>query len=49
MFVIADHDGQDGTAQLEFPASGAGVPVMVVVENAGGRRHAGSYTLTVAP
>jgi hypothetical protein len=49
MFVIADHDGQDGTAQLEFPATGAGVPVMVVVENAGGRRHAGSYTLTVAP
>jgi hypothetical protein len=49
MFVIADQDGQDGTAELEFPASGAGVPVMVVVENAGGRRHAGSYTLTVAP
>lgn len=49
MFVIADFDGSSETDTLEFPASGAGVPVMVVVESAGERTWAGSYTLTVAP
>lgn len=47
MFVIADFDGSSETHTLEFPASG--VPVMVVVESAGERTWAGSYTLTVAP
>jgi hypothetical protein len=49
MFVIADFDGSSETDTLEFPASGEGVPVMVVVESAGERAWAGSYTLTVAP
>jgi hypothetical protein len=49
MFVIADFDGSSETGALEFPASGDGVPVMVVVESAGERAWAGSYTLTVAP
>lgn len=49
MFVIATHDGSTETGSLQFPESGAGVPVMVVVESAGERTWAGSYTLTVAP
>jgi hypothetical protein len=48
MFVIADTDGTSETSDaVDIPA--AGLPVEVVVENAGGRRHGGSYTLTVAP
>lgn len=51
LFVIADLDGTIDAGELEFPAVGEGevsrVPVVVVIENAGGRRHAGSYTLTV--
>jgi hypothetical protein len=46
-FVIADRDGSSVEETVEIPAEG--LPVEVVVENAGGRRHAGSYTLTVAP
>jgi hypothetical protein len=45
IFVIADVDGTTGTETVEIPAEG--LPVEVVIENAGGRRHAGSYTLTV--
>jgi hypothetical protein len=47
MFVIATTRGGSATGVLEFPANGEGVPVVVVVENAGGRRHAGAYSLTV--
>lgn len=47
VFVVADTDGSSQTADIDIPAEG--LPVEVAVENAGGRRHAGSYTLTVAP
>lgn len=47
LFVVADGDGETATDTLEFPADGSGVPVEVVVENAGGRRHAGDYRLTI--
>jgi hypothetical protein len=47
MFVIADVDGESEEATVEIPAGGR--EVEVVIENAGGRRHAGAYTLTVAP
>ncbi len=46
-FVVADRDGSSIEESVEIPTEG--LPVEVVVENAGGRRHAGSYTLTVAP
>jgi hypothetical protein len=46
IFVVADIDGTTGTEMVDIPAEG--LPVEVVVENAGGRRHAGNYTLTVA-
>ena len=46
IFVVADIDGTTGTETVDIPAEG--LPVEVVVENAGGRRHAGNYTLTVA-
>jgi hypothetical protein len=45
IFVIADIDGTTGTETVDIPAEG--LPVEVVVENAGGRRHAGNYTLSV--
>jgi hypothetical protein len=45
IFVVADRDGTTGTENVDIPAEG--LPVEVVVENAGGRRHAGSYTLSV--
>lgn len=45
IFVVADVDGTTGTEAVEIPAEG--LPIEVVVENAGGRRHAGNYTLTV--
>jgi hypothetical protein len=45
IFVIADVDGTTGTETVDIPAEG--LPVEVVVENAGGRRHAGRYTLTI--
>jgi hypothetical protein len=47
VFVIADTDGGSQEATAEIPEGG--LPVEVVVENAGGRRHQGSYTLTVLP
>jgi len=47
IFVIADTDGTTGTESVDIPAEG--LPVEVVVENAGGRRHAGSYTISIAP
>jgi hypothetical protein len=47
MFVIADGDGTSLDQAIEIPDDGMGVEV--VVENAGGRRHAGSYTLSVLP
>jgi hypothetical protein len=47
VFVVADTDGSSTQESVEIPAEG--LPVEVVVENAGGRRHAGSYTLTVGP
>lgn len=46
IFVIADIDGTTGTETVDIPAEG--LAVEVAVENAGGRRHAGNYTLTVA-
>jgi hypothetical protein len=48
VFVIASIDGRSAEGEVEFPEGGSGVQVEVVVENAGGRRHAGSYTLTVS-
>lgn len=48
MFVVASTRGETATEELEFPESGA-QPVVVVVENASGRRLAGAYTLSVAP
>lgn len=48
MFVVASTRGETATEELEFPESGV-QPVVVVVENASGRRLAGSYTLSVAP
>lgn len=45
VFVVATAAGRSARETVEIPA--AGLPVQVVVENAGGRRHAGSYTLTV--
>jgi hypothetical protein len=47
MFLIADTDGSSESESVEIPAGG--LPVEVIVENASGRRFAGSYTLTVAP
>lgn len=52
MFVIASTRGNTRTATVNFPAARRGetlsrLPVMVVVENASGRRHAGNYTLRV--
>lgn len=49
LFVVATRAGAEETATVEFPANDAGAPVEVVVENAGGRAHQGSYTITVAP
>ncbi len=46
IFVVADRDGTTGTQTVDIPAEG--LPVEVVIENAGGRRHAGSYTLSIA-
>jgi hypothetical protein len=45
VFVVADSDGTTGTERIDVPAEG--LPVEVVVENAGGRRHAGSYVLSI--
>lgn len=47
VFVIADTNGNSEQGNVDIPA--AGLPVELVVENAGGRRHAGSYTITIAP
>jgi hypothetical protein len=45
LFVVADRDGESRQERVDIP--GEGLPVAVVVENAGGRRHAGNYMLTV--
>jgi len=45
VFVVADTDGEEAQATWEIPVDGLGV--QVAVENAGGRRHSGTYTLTV--
>ena len=47
MFVIATTAGGTQTADLNIPAEG--LPVVVVVENASGRPFAGQYTLSLAP
>jgi hypothetical protein len=47
VFVIADADGTSESATVDLPAEG--LPVEVIVENAGGRRHAGNYTVTLTP
>jgi hypothetical protein len=47
IFVVADVDGTTGTESVDIPAEG--LPVEVVIENAGGRRHAGNYAITIAP
>lgn len=47
VFVVADGDGETAASEpVVVPPEG--LPVEVVVENAGGRRHAGSYTLSVS-
>lgn len=48
MFVIASRFEETATKMLEFPESGA-QPVVVVIENASGRRLAGHYELSVRP
>ena len=45
IFVVADGDGTTASETVDIPAEG--LPVEVVVENAGGRRHAGNYTLSI--
>lgn len=47
MFVVADRGGESRQERVEIPSEG--LPVAVAVENAGGRRHAGAYTLTLEP
>ena len=47
MFVIATVAGSSESTTVEFPASGEGVPVAVVVEH--DRRFGGAYTLRVEP
>ena len=47
IFVVADIDGTTGTETIDIPAEG--LPVEVAVENAGGRRHSGNYSLTIGP
>ena len=52
--VIATVQGNSRTGAVTLPAAPPGetvarLPVVVVVENASGRRNAGDYTLTLAP
>jgi hypothetical protein len=54
LFVIATTQGHSrtGTVTLPQPARGEAfsrLPIVVVVENASGRRNSGEYTLTLAP
>jgi hypothetical protein len=54
LFVIATTQGntRTGTVTLPEPRRGEAVgrlPIVVVVENASGRRNSGEYTLTLAP
>ena len=54
LFVIATREGNSraGTVTLPQPPRGqafARLPIVVVVENAAGRRNSGEYTLTLAP
>jgi hypothetical protein len=46
MFVVASTRGETATETMEFPDNGV-QPVVVVIENASGRRFSGRYTLTV--
>jgi hypothetical protein len=46
MFVIASTQGTTATETFEFPETGV-QPVVVVVENASGRRFAGQYELSI--
>jgi len=47
VFVIATTGGNRQSQEVDVPE--AGLPVVVVVENASGRRGSGSYTLTLQP
>ncbi|HYD88700.1 MAG TPA: hypothetical protein VEA80_14595 [Vitreimonas sp.] len=47
LFVVATTGGNRETAELDIPE--AGLPVVVVVENASGRQASGSYSLSVTP
>lgn len=47
MFVVASTRGESTDRPLEFPV-GSEIPVIVMVENASGRRSTGSYTLTIS-
>jgi len=47
MFVVVTTHGEAATENVTIPAEG--LPVVVTVENASGRRLAGEYTLIVAP
>jgi hypothetical protein len=47
VFVVATTGGNRATQEVDVAE--AGLPVVVVVENASGRRAAGSYTLTLQP
>jgi hypothetical protein len=54
LFVTATTRGNSRAGQVTLPAPARGetvgrLPVVIVVENASERRHAGEYTLTVAP
>ena len=54
LFVIATTQGNSRTAAVTLPglepgAAVARLPVVVVVENASGRRNTGEYTLTLSP
>lgn len=52
--VIATRQGNSAEGTVRFPTPAAGesvtkVPIMVVVENASGRRYSGEYRLTLVP
>ena len=54
LFVIATTQGNSRTGSVTLPEPAAGeavsrLPVVVVVENASGRRNSGEYTLTLSP
>ncbi len=54
LFVIATRQGNTRSGAVTLPAPPRGesfsrLPIVVVVENASGRRNSGEYTLTLAP